>query len=139
MREKNKIILLTHGGWGNSLISSMGMLVGKTENVFDIALEPSMTLEQYIERIQEESNPVDENTLVLTDIPGGTTSNVALRLTRKYPWKIISGVNSLMLIEAIMHQDENISDELVNKILDAGNQSQKILKIPVSVKNKEES
>lgn len=131
MREKNKIILLTHGRWGNALIKSMGMLIGKTENIFDIPLEPNFTLEQYVEMVEKKSEPVDSNTLVLTDIPGGTTSNVALKLTQKYEWRVISGVNALMLIEAIMDQNKALSDEVIRNILDAGKNSQKELKISI--------
>ncbi|WP_340470854.1 PTS sugar transporter subunit IIA [Lacticaseibacillus paracasei] len=129
LRNKNKIILLTHKGWGGGLIKSMGMLVGKTINVIDIPLMPSETLVNYISLVKESSKDVNENTLVLTDIPGGTTSNVALRLTREYPWKIISGVNALMLVEAIMHQDEDLSLNVLDKILSAGKNSQNILEL----------
>lgn len=132
LREKNKIILLTHGGWGSALIKSMGLLVGKTENILDIALEPSMTLDQFITKVQTKVTEVDENTIVLTDIPGGTTSNVALRLTVQYPWTVISGVNALMLVETIMHQDEDINTEIISKILDAGRSSQKHLLVKLS-------
>lgn len=136
MRNKNKIILLTHGGWGTSLIKSMGLLVGKTENVFDIGLEPTMTLTQYTNKVIKKAGSIDKNTIVLTDIPGGTTSNVALRLTMRYPWTVISGVNALMLVETIMHQNEDINAEIIKKILEAGQQSQKHLKIVIK-KNEE--
>lgn len=129
MREKNKIILLTHGGWGESLIKSMGMLVGNVTNVIDISLEPSDTLESFINKVMDLSKKIDENTLVLTDIPGGTTSNVALKLTQKYPWKIISGVNSLMLIDAIMKQNLDLNDDVLQSICNSGKDSQKILKV----------
>lgn len=129
MREKNKIILLTHGGWGESLIKSMGMLVGNVTNVIDISLEPSDTLESFINKVMDLSKKIDENTLVLTDIPGGTTSNVALKLTQKYPWKIISGVNSLMLIDAIMKQNLDLNDDILQSICNSGKDSQKILKV----------
>lgn len=132
LREKNKIILLTHDGWGKALIKSMGLLVGKTQNVLDIALNPEMTLNQYISEVQKKAEPIDRNTIVLTDIPGGTTSNVALKLTSKYPWKVFSGVNALMLVETIMHQDEDISDEIVQKILNAGKNSQKYLEVALN-------
>jgi len=80
-------------------------------------------------KIENSVMPVNKNTIVLTDIPGGTTSNVALRLTQKYPWTILSGVNALMLVETIMHQNEDITAEIVKKILEAGQQSQKNLNL----------
>ncbi len=132
MREKNKIILLTHAGWGAALIKSMGLLVGRTENVFDISLEPNLTLEEFINRVKKEAGEINKNTIVLTDIPGGTTSNVALRLTNQYSWTVISGVNALMLVETIMHQNEDINAEIISKILDAGQNSQKHLKVSLS-------
>lgn len=133
MRPKNKVILLTHGGWGEGLIKSMGLLVGQIENVTDVALTATLTLDNYVQKIRDAVDVVDENTIVLTDIPGGTTSNVALKLTIEYPWHVISGVNALMLVETILHQDEEITSDILDKIVNAGKQSQKLLRVERSV------
>lgn len=130
MATKNSIILLTHGGWGKALIKSVEMIVGKTENVYDVSLDAGLNLQTYIQKVRSSVNTITENDLVLTDIPGGTTSNVALRLSQEFPWHIISGVNALMLIESTMHQESPLTNEILNTILEAGKNSQSLLALP---------
>lgn len=130
LTTKCSIILLTHGGWGKALIKSVEMIVGKTEKVYDVSLDSGLSLQTYIQKVRSSVDTITENDLVLTDIPGGTTSNVALRLSQEFPWHIISGVNALMLIEATMHQEAPLTNEILNTILEAGKNSQSILALP---------
>ena len=109
----------------------MGLLVGKTEAVIGIPLLANYTVNEYVQEIENRMGQVNTNTLVLTDIPGGTTTNVALQLTKKYPWKIISGVNSLMLLESILNQENELDRSILNRIVAAGKASQKILEVHI--------
>ena len=44
MEKETKIVLLTHGGWGEALVGSLGMILGSIDCVHEIALKPSYTL-----------------------------------------------------------------------------------------------
>ncbi|MFN3067733.1 PTS sugar transporter subunit IIA [Serratia sp. J2] len=112
-----QILLLTHGGWGQQLRESVRMVIGETSGVFDIALMPVDTLAEFHERVEQQVKTMPEGSLILTDFIGGTTSNVAARLSRDYAIGVISGLNATMLLAAIDLREQgnllNHLDELV--------------------------
>ncbi|MFK9094363.1 PTS sugar transporter subunit IIA [Bacillus salipaludis] len=130
--EKHEILLLTHGGWGEALTEKLEMIIGKITGVSEIALNPADTSEDFLEKIEEKVKEMPINSLIITDIPGGTTSNVALNLSRKYNIQILSGLNSMMLIEAVMRQNRPFSEESVKEIREAALMSCQHLKLPKS-------
>lgn len=116
------IIILTHGEAGNALLASSEMIVGKTPHTTAISLMPGMSPEALMQQVKTILNP-DVETIIFTDIYGGTPSNIAYLLSREFPIRCISGVNLAMLIEANMLQDsdeEQYFDEYIQHIHDAG-------------------
>lgn len=115
--SSSQILLLTHGDWGKQLKESLSMILGKIEGVFDIALTANDTFNEFYEKVKQQVVSMPKGSLILTDFISGTTSNVAARLSLDYPIAVISGLNALLLIEAINRKDEgplmNIVDELV--------------------------
>lgn len=115
--SSSQILLLTHGDWGKQLKESLSMILGKIEGVFDITLTANDTFNEFYEKVKQQVVTMPKGSLILTDFISGTTSNVAARLSLDYPIAVISGLNALLLIEAINRKDEgplmNIVDELV--------------------------
>lgn len=103
------ILILTHNTWGRELIKSVKMIIGNVTNIHDIPLFAEDSLSDYLERVTQIIELLEWNKklLILTDIKGGTPSNVALRLSKNYEVVIISGLCSAMLLEAVMRQNEN--------------------------------
>ncbi|AIF44532.1 PTS sugar transporter subunit IIA [Virgibacillus sp. SK37] len=133
---KHEILLLTHGGWGETLADTLTMIIGQIEGVSEIPLNPEDTLEGFLEKVERKVKEMPSNSLIITDISGGTTSNVALKLSQNYDIKILSGLSSIMLIEAIMRQDHPFTDESVNEIKEAALMNCQHLKINKSSINK---
>lgn len=100
MESQVKILLLTHGGWGKALLQGASMILGKIDGVEEVALLPEMTLPEYMEKVKNVVETMPEDSLILTDIFGGTTTNVAAKLGREYNIKVYSGLCAPMLIEA---------------------------------------
>ena len=104
--SSSQILLLTHGDWGKQLKESLSMILGKIEGVFDIALTANDTFNEFYEKVKQQVVTMPKGSLILTDFISGTTSNVAARLSLDYPIAVISGLNALLLIEAINRKDE---------------------------------
>ncbi|MCD8089524.1 MAG: PTS sugar transporter subunit IIA [Clostridiales bacterium] len=100
MDAKPKILLLTHGGWGISLLKGVSMILGKVDFVSEIALLPEMTLSEYMGLVKAEVEKLPEGSVIMTDVFGGTTTNVAAKLGSEYNLKVYSGLNAPMLLEA---------------------------------------
>lgn len=101
MSEGTKeILLLTHGGWGMSLVKGIEMLLGKVDFVHEIPLEASYTLPEYMQMVKEHAEAMTPDSLILTDLIGGTTSNVAAVVGNQTGIKVFCGLNAPMLLEA---------------------------------------
>ncbi|EHR4698002.1 PTS fructose transporter subunit IIA [Enterococcus faecalis] len=104
--ENEPILLLTHNGWGLELVKSVQMIVGEVTNVHEVALQAEDSLRDYLERVTEKIDQLTwhNQLLILTDVKGGTPSNVALRLSKDYDLLIVSGLCTSLLLESVMKQ-----------------------------------
>lgn len=109
--DKREILLLTHGGWGMSLLKGIEMLLGKVEFVHEIPLEPAYTLPEYMQLVREHAETMASGSLILTDLIGGTTSNVAAVIGNQTGIKVFCGLNAPMLLEACVElQNDGVLD-----------------------------
>ncbi|GEN88994.1 PTS fructose transporter subunit IIA [Oceanobacillus sp. FSL W8-0428] len=125
-----EILLLTHGGWGMTLKEKLTMIIGEIHGVSEVALEPSDTTETFLQKVKEKVTKMPADSLILTDIAGGTTSNIALTFSKDYQINILSGLNSMMLMEAIMRQKQPFTAESVAQIREAALLSCQHLRLP---------
>lgn len=131
--EKEPILILTHDGWGQALIKSVRMIVGEIKNVYEVPLQAEDSLPEYIARVKEQVDQLNwsKKLLILTDIKGGTPSNVALRISKDYEIVAISGLCASMLLEAVMKQEAGgFTRELAQEIQTAVIESCQVLELP---------
>ena len=100
MEKETKIVLLTHGGWGESLVASLQMILGKIDCVHEIPLKPSYTLSEYMGMVREYVDTISADSLIITDLFGGTPSNVAAAIGNQTGIRVFCGLNAPMLLEA---------------------------------------
>jgi len=97
------VVLATHGELGRALIGAMEMIVGVQPLVAALSLQVTDRLEDATVRLQEALEGADEGDgiLVLTDMLGGTPSNLCLALIGgPRPVEVVSGVSLPMLLKA---------------------------------------
>ena len=108
------VIVATHGEFGNILLSTLEMILGKTEGIVSVSLLAEDAMEGFQEKLEMALNGVDpsgQGALVLVDMLGGTPFNVAARLAQQKKILILTGVNLPMLIKAASHHEsENLED-----------------------------
>ena len=119
----SQILLLTHGGWGQQLCNSLCMVMGEIKGVTEIALMPVDTLGEFYQRVEAVVKTLPEGSLILTDFIGGTTSNVAARLSADYPGAVISGLNASLLLEALDKREQGPLSACVADLVEAARSS----------------
>lgn len=97
---ETKILLLTHGGWGSKLVDSLKMILGEIDCCHEIPLLPEYTLADYMKLVTEYVDTISPNSIIMTDMFGGTPTNVAAKLAKEKGLKLICGLNAPMLLEA---------------------------------------
>ena len=123
MGKELEILLLTHGDWGKYIIDAGKMIVGNVDRVSQISLNPADTLEEFYEKVENKVSEMKEGSLIITDIFGGTTTNVAAKLSLSYKINIISGLNAPLLFEALLNIDSINEDSVLDSIVEEGRDS----------------
>ena len=94
------LVLVTHGRLADELVTAMVHVVGPQERVATIAIGPDDDMEERRADIATAIAAVDagRGVIVLTDLFGGTPSNLAISLMERGRVEVIAGMNLPMLI-----------------------------------------
>ena len=94
------MILVTHGHLAEEFVKAMEHVVGRQEAVATVCIGPKDDVEARRKEIAEAIERVDsgEGAVVLTDLFGGTPSNLAISLMEEGKVEVIAGINLPMLI-----------------------------------------
>jgi PTS system mannose-specific IIA component len=116
------LILVTHGRLADELVSAMQHVVGRQEAVETICIDPDDDMEQRRQDIADAISRVDtgEGTIILTDLFGGTPSNLAISLMHAGTVEVIAGINLPMLIRLAKARTCMSVRDAVNAARDAG-------------------
>lgn len=107
------LVLVTHGNLALEFISAMQHVVGKQEQVAAVCIGPEDDMEMRRTEILKKAEEVNkgEGTIVLTDMFGGTPSNLAISIMEKAKVEIIAGINLPMLIKLCsLRKDKSLKD-----------------------------
>jgi mannose/fructose/sorbose-specific phosphotransferase system IIA component len=116
-----KIILVTHGDMARAMLETAAKICSFEEGTIDVFTVSGNKVDLNVVAggIKEKIDP--QGTLILVDIFGGTSCNIASALTHGMPnVHVICGVNLNMLLAAINHRNNFSADELVKKVLEYG-------------------
>jgi PTS system mannose-specific IIA component len=94
------LVLVTHGRLAAEFVVAMEHVVGRQEQIESICIGPEDDMEGRRNDIAEAIGRVDGGTgvIILTDLFGGTPSNLAISLMKTENIEVIAGVNLPMLI-----------------------------------------
>ena len=110
------IVLVTHGNLANEFIAAMQHVVGPQENIATVCIGPDDDMEMRRQEILTKVALVNNGNgvIVLTDMFGGTPSNLAISIMDKAQVEILAGVNLPMLIKlASLRKDKNIKETVM--------------------------
>jgi PTS system mannose-specific IIA component len=107
------MVLVTHGRLAAEFIAALEHVVGPQVNVAAVCIGPEDDMEQRRQEILRSVAEVDtgEGVVLLTDMFGGTPSNLAISVMDRGKVEVIAGVNLPMLIKlASLRQTERLAD-----------------------------
>ncbi|MGE5518108.1 MAG: PTS sugar transporter subunit IIA [Bacteroidota bacterium] len=122
------LVLVTHGRLADELVAAMEHVVGPQPNVAAVCIGPDDDMEQRRNDILEQVAKCDDGAgvVVLTDMFGGTPSNLAISIMDKAKVEVIAGVNLPMLIKlaSVRH-----SEPLANAVASAQEAGRKYINV----------
>jgi len=122
------IVLVTHGRLAEEFVAAMEHVVGPQDAVASICIGPDDDMEERRGQILESISKVDDGSgvILLTDMFGGTPSNLAISVIEKANVEVIAGANLPMLIKLASVRGE---DTLINAASQAKEAGRKYINI----------
>ncbi|MBS7668902.1 PTS sugar transporter subunit IIA [Croceicoccus gelatinilyticus] len=116
------LILVTHGNLAEEFVRAMEHVVGPQDDVVPVCIGPNDDMEQRRSEIRDAIASVDsgKGVIVLTDLFGGTPSNLAISLLNAGSVEVIAGINLPMLIRLAGARTELSVTQAVAAARDAG-------------------
>ena len=119
---KPGIVIVTHYRLGEEFLQALRLIVPDAPEFHSVSLEPTQTVEEMRSRIQEALQAADRGhgVLVLTDMFGGTPSNLAISFLKDGEVEVIAGLNLPMLVKLARVRGESPLGKAVLLAQDAG-------------------
>ncbi len=111
------MVLVTHGRLAAELVAALEHVVGPQEAVVSVCIGPDDDMEKRRKEILEGIASVDDGSgvVLLTDMFGGTPSNLAISVLEKANVEVIAGVNLPLLIKlASVRKTESLADAVAS-------------------------
>jgi PTS system mannose-specific IIA component len=107
------MVLVTHGRLAAEFIAALEHVVGPQTHIAAVCIGPEDDMEQRRQDILDCVRAVDggDGVVLLTDMFGGTPSNLAISVMDRAKIEVIAGINLPMLIKlASLRQSEALAD-----------------------------
>jgi PTS system mannose-specific IIA component len=116
------MVLVTHGALADEFKSALQHVVGPQDGVETIAIGPDDDMEQRREDILRavERAEQGQGVVILTDMFGGTPSNLAISIMQQHSVEVIAGVNLPMLVKLARVRGDLDIKQAVNVAAEAG-------------------
>ena len=116
------MVLVTHGHLASELVSALEHVVGPQVQIAAICIGPEDDMEQRRNDILAAVSRCDDGqgVVLLTDMFGGTPSNLAISVMDRAHVEVIAGVNLPMLVKLASVRGNEPLNEAVASAQDAG-------------------
>ncbi|MBM4272076.1 MAG: PTS sugar transporter subunit IIA [Deltaproteobacteria bacterium] len=107
------VIITTHGSLGTELIKAAELIKGKLEDVIHVSVDQTSAIEEIKKEINAAIKKLDQGkgVLILTDLFGGTPSNISLSFLKEGKLEVVTGVNLPMLLKLYdIRREMNLKD-----------------------------
>lgn len=115
------VLIVTHGNLGSELVKAAEMIKGKLNGVLSVSIDSEKGVEDIKKEITGAIKKVDtgEGVLILTDLFGGTPSNISLSFMKEGKVEVVTGVNLPMLLKLEIRKEKTL-EEIAYFIKDYG-------------------
>ena len=120
------IVIVTHSHLGDALIDAAEFIIGtRPDNIVSVSINLNENVDKLRGKIAKGIKKVDQKkgVLILTDMFGGTPSNLSYSFLEEGRVEVISGVNLPILIKALNTQEKTELGEFAESLEAFGKKS----------------
>ncbi|MGD9034073.1 MAG: PTS fructose transporter subunit IIA [Desulfobacteraceae bacterium] len=119
------LLIVTHSDLGREFLNAAEFIVGRLDAADAVSITQTADSEQIRKMIEEKVSVLDtgEGVLILTDMLGGTPSNISLSFLKEEMVEVLTGVNLPMVIAIAQNRPELDLSKLAEMAQEAGKTS----------------
>jgi len=112
------VLIVTHYRLGEEFLQALRLILPEAPSFQAVSVDPTMAVEDMRGKIAAGLKSADagDGVLILTDMFGGTPSNMSLSFHDEHQVEVVTGMNLPMLIKLATMRDEKPLDELATFI-----------------------
>jgi mannose PTS system EIIA component len=116
------VVIVTHGGLAQEFRAALEHVVGKQDKVETISIQPEDNIDNRRAELLASIAKVrgDKGVVVLTDMFGGTPSNLAISIMEETGAEVVAGINLPMLIKLASIREEATLEQAITAAKEAG-------------------
>jgi PTS system mannose-specific IIA component len=116
------VLITTHGNLGSELIKAAELIRGTMKGIIPISVDQTKGVEDLRKEISTAIKKLDQGqgVLILTDLFGGTPSNISLSFMKEGKVEVITGINLPMLLKLPDFRGNMSLKEFAQNIKDYG-------------------
>lgn len=126
MSDENKstqvgIIVVAHADYGSAMLRTAEFILGPLSDCSSISVDVAHEVSETVRRLDDAAQRLDKGAgvIILTDMFGGTPTNLALSLLASHKVEVVTGVNLPMLLKVFTSRDNEL-EELARMAGEAG-------------------
>ena len=117
MTDENKktqvgIILVSHADYGTAMLRTAEFILGQQSDCSSISVDVAHEVSETVRRLTDATQRLDKGAgvIILTDMFGGTPTNLALSLLATHKVEVVTGVNLPMLLKVFTSRDKELGE-----------------------------
>ena len=116
------VVIVTHYRLGEEFLQALRLIVPDAPRFHAVSIDPKQSIEAMRRAIAAALEQADAGSgvLILTDMFGGTPSNISLSFLKDHPVEVVTGVNLPMLIKLATLTEPKGLEELATFIKNYG-------------------
>lgn len=122
--KKNKIggVIITHGQLADELLAATQTIVGNVTHITSVSIDWNVDVDLAEKEIEKAISHVEQGkgVLLLTDMFGGTPTNIATMFHKLNEVEVVTGVNLPMLVRLATQPDDATLDSIAHQVFEQG-------------------
>lgn len=116
------VLIVTHKDLAEALLKVHGLIMGHQEGILALSLDPDAPAETLVQQIQNSIARLNngDGVLILTDMLGGTPSNLSLSFLQEGKVEVVTGVNVPMLMKLAQLREGKTLGEIARVLKESG-------------------
>lgn len=106
------IIVVAHADYGSALLRMAEFILGPLSDCTSISVDAAFEVDETVQRLNDAAQRLDKGAgvIILTDMFGGTPTNLSLALLGRHRVEVVTGVNLPMALKVFASRDKSLEE-----------------------------